>query len=539
MENIIEQMDNQISLNEIIAENEGFYPTPPKIIELLVEDIGFGDEPVLEPSAGDGAIISHIREKTFRVGRWSEKINKFRMDCLETDPKLRAILNEKKCNVVGDDFLAFHTRKEYGAIVMNPPFSEGDKHLLKAISLMEHGGKIRCILNAETIKNPFSNRRKLLNQKLNELNASVEFIQDAFVESARPTSVEIALIKIDIPKMNENSIILENLKLRTKLYNTEFNSSEMIVLSDELTNLVSDYNYAIDAGISLIKEFSKLSCLFLGTLELNAKDYFENRSNIPRINEFIEEMRLRYWDKIFMSDSFKNMTSDMQKELRSMLPKLKDYDISTYNITTIKAQVHEQLYDGVFKAIEKVFDLFTSYSIHYGSKNIHYFNGWKTNRAHKITKKVIVPMNGAHSEAEWSCFRYSKIYDRLKDIELALSYLFNNKYEGKNLEDVVNEVDLKKLNEFETKFFSVKIYKKGTAHLIFKDDNVLDKLNLFGARQKKWLPPSYGYKPYEEMDPEERHVIDSFQGETAYKAYCEQCDEEKLNEINNRLAIAG
>ena len=40
---------------------------------------------------------------------------------------------------------------------MNPPFSEGDKHLLKAINIMKNGGQIVCILNAETIKNPYSN----------------------------------------------------------------------------------------------------------------------------------------------------------------------------------------------------------------------------------------------------------------------------------------------------------------------------------------------------------------------------------------------
>ena len=35
---------------------------------------------------------------------------------------------------------------------MNPPFSNGDKHLLKALKMQEKGGAIICLLNAETIR---------------------------------------------------------------------------------------------------------------------------------------------------------------------------------------------------------------------------------------------------------------------------------------------------------------------------------------------------------------------------------------------------
>lgn len=49
---------------------------------------------------------------------------------------------------------------------MNPPFSDGVKHLLHAIEIAEKtGSEIVCILNANTIKNPYSNGRKLLLQK--------------------------------------------------------------------------------------------------------------------------------------------------------------------------------------------------------------------------------------------------------------------------------------------------------------------------------------------------------------------------------------
>jgi len=55
-----------------------------------------------------------------------------------------------------------------------------------------YNGQIVCLLNAETIKNPYSNERKSLVKKLDELNASIEFLTDEFTTAERSTSVEIA-----------------------------------------------------------------------------------------------------------------------------------------------------------------------------------------------------------------------------------------------------------------------------------------------------------------------------------------------------------
>ena len=46
---------------------------------------------------------------------------------------------------------------------------------------------------------------------------------------------------------------------------------------------------------------------------------------------------------------------------------------------------------------------------------------------------------------------------------------------------------------------------------------MLKKFNIFGSQHKGWLPPSYGKKGYEEMDEEEKAVIDEFEGEQEYR----------------------
>jgi hypothetical protein len=45
---------------------------------------------------------------------------------------------------------------------------------------------------------------------------------------------------------------------------------------------------------------------------------------------------------------------------------------------------------------------------------------------------------------------------------------------------------------------------------------LLKKLNIYGSQQKGWLPKGYARKRYEEFNPEEQSVIESFEGIESY-----------------------
>ena len=77
--------------------------------------------------------------------------------------------------------------------------------MLKALEMQQNGGSILCILNAETIRNPYTNRRKDLCRKLDELNAQIEYFEDEFVSAENPCGVEIAVIKVCIPQKTMES----------------------------------------------------------------------------------------------------------------------------------------------------------------------------------------------------------------------------------------------------------------------------------------------------------------------------------------------
>lgn len=67
------------------------------------------------------------------------------------------------------------------------------------------------------------------------------------------------------------------------------------------------------------------------------------------------------------------------------------------------------------------------------------------------------------------------------------------------------------------KYFTATFYKKGTVHLVFNCPDLIERFNIYAAQQKNWLPPCYGKSRYSQMTPEEKAVVDSFQGEKAYE----------------------
>lgn len=102
-------------------------------------------------------------------------------------------------HVVHDDFLTYMPYKHYDLIVMNPPFSCGSRHLLRAIEMQQSGGQIICLLNAETLRNPYTAERKRLASLLEQYDAEIEYIEDAFTDAERRAVVDTALINIQIP----------------------------------------------------------------------------------------------------------------------------------------------------------------------------------------------------------------------------------------------------------------------------------------------------------------------------------------------------
>ncbi len=533
--------------------NNEFYPTPKKIIDKMLEGIDFKlVNTVLEPSAGKGDIVEAIIEK-LRFGHNAyNRTVEWDIDTVEINENLQHVLRGKGYRVVHNDFLTYHTYKKYNLIVMNPPFSNGEKHLLKALEMQQKGGKIVCLLNADTLDNPYSNSRKELLTKLEDYDAEIEYIENAFLDAERKTPVRIALVKVDIEQAQDDSIILNELRKEERFEEQAATSSyNQIIDADFIKGIVEQYNFEVKAGLKLIAEWRALKPLMLNTfkddaynkdsvLQLKIKD--EDRYNTGSLeNRYIEEIRMKYWRALFTSNKFMGLfTSNLREKYYNKVGELKDYDFSLFNIYTIRIQLSQEM----IKAVEQtIIDLFEEFSHkHYydeQSKNIHYYNGWKTNKSWKINKKIIIPIRGY---GDWNDgFRptHYRVTGKLTDIEKVFNYLDGGLTDDIDLVDALQYAEnMGKTKKIELKYFLVTFYKKGTCHIEFTNEDLLHKFNLFGSQRKGWLPPSYGKVRYHEMSREEKQVIDEFEGESSYNDVMDDA-EYFLVDSNKLLLLTG
>lgn len=548
-----------------------FYPTPPELVAKMInhEFIKEKFETILEPSAGKGDLIDFfllakdylneggycraIYDKDwsmpyitvidgvinrfvlpdFKKGKRSEKYNE-KIDCIEVDSNLCAILRNKEYRVYNDDFLAWDDDKHYDLIIMNPPFSNGDEHLLKAISLAEKtGSKIICLLNAETIKNPYSNKRKLLVNTLEKYNAEIEYVQDAFKDAERKTGVEVAIIRVEIPApFRGKSRIWEELEQNDIDIDEPISTSEIVSADEPLRMAVKLYKRELEAGKKLIEEYLALKPYLTSTFENEDTPSYmrgclltlSSGKNGVNWNEYLYSLRYKYWYQLLHNPAFmKSLTSNLREEYYSMISEFAHKDFSLKNIYDVKMDIISRTAKGIE---DKIVSMFESLSYQYSmdaAGNVHYFNGWKSNSAFKINKKVVIPYVAAWEWGRLEYYHYSdrSVYKKLDDLEKCLAFLQIG--DSEYVYDIDLSHQLKVYQEqqitrkMQFRYFEVDVFKKGTMHIKFRDLELLKRFNIFGCQHKGWLPPSYGRKSYSEMNQEEKQVIDEYEGQQEYE----------------------
>jgi len=576
-----------------------FFPTPKNLALKMLSDINWDQiKTILEPSAGKGNLVEFALRESHKHYKWRGK--ELDIDCIEIDPHLRQILKynfsderhnetyerihvlnrkmysdlskaeqkeldflkdeiavfkDSNIRIIHDDFLSYNGVKEYDLILMNPPFSNGDRHLIKAIELQKNGGEIVCLLNAETIRNPYTNTRQVLKNILNRYGAKVQYIKDAFKEAERAADVEIAIIKISIPHDQEReSEFWERMKKAASFENKQHEATE-ITVTDFLENLVTMYNVEVSASTKLIDEYNALkpyisrefskgetvwSTTAILTLTVGTDSNYSQKCNV---NKYLKQVRLKYWGALFSNEQFTGkLTSNLQDKYYKMIGNMADYDFTMFNIQTILNEMNSEMIQGVKDTILSLFDKLSAEHSYYPecSGNIHLYNGWKTNKAHKVNHKVIIPTYGMFSNCSWKreTFEVSTAFHALSDIEKVFNYLDGGLTEEVDLHRVlIAASDCGRKQNIDCKYFTVSLFKKGTTHIKFKNQALVDKLNIYAARNKAWLPPNYGKAHYCEMDAEEQAAVNEFQGAFEYEKVMADRNFYLFEATNSALAI--
>jgi hypothetical protein len=164
-----------------------FFATPEKLADKLVylADIKNYDT-ILEPSAGQGAIIKEIN-----------KVSSIVPDCYELMDVNTIILNKSGLmfNLIGNDFLK-HKGKTYSKIIANPPFTKNQDidHLKEMYKCLSRGGRLVCI-TSENWVNGSQKKQVEFKNWLEEIKAGIIDIEKGtFKESGTMVGGKIVII---------------------------------------------------------------------------------------------------------------------------------------------------------------------------------------------------------------------------------------------------------------------------------------------------------------------------------------------------------
>lgn len=130
------QLGGLVENGTLSVERDGFFETPPEIVELMVSLVNLTGK-VLEPSAGLGAIADNL------------PISQSQIFCIEKNERRAEVLSEKGYDVLCGNFLECDMPGEFDAIIMNPPFEEGQDidHVRHAYSCLAPGGSMVSVIS--------------------------------------------------------------------------------------------------------------------------------------------------------------------------------------------------------------------------------------------------------------------------------------------------------------------------------------------------------------------------------------------------------
>lgn len=145
-EDVGERLDNALltgTVRDDVAHFQ-FFPTPPDVVDQLVELASIGEGmTVLEPSAGDGAIVKRLLQITRGV------------TCCEIQPDKCLILAGLvgKDNVRPSDFLMLEPEPMFDRVVMNPPFTRQQdiSHVQHAHGFLKSGGVLVSVMSSSVL----------------------------------------------------------------------------------------------------------------------------------------------------------------------------------------------------------------------------------------------------------------------------------------------------------------------------------------------------------------------------------------------------
>lgn len=484
----------------IFTDNPDFYPTPREVIETMMMDEDINGKTILEPSAGKGNIVD-----------WLQENGAGRVIACENDTNIRKLL-DGKCEIIANDFLTVTSEQvsHVDYIVMNPPFSEGAKHILHAFEIAPAGCTIVALCNDDNLERGWHYEKNKQLIETVELYGRREYLGNVFNKAERQTNVCVSLLKLykegegedefagyffsqtdeDIANMNAREGIMQYNIVRD-LVNRYV---EAVKLFDETLAAANKINEAAkypDAG-----EYDYIPIKF-GTMTGG----YSGDEKVVTHQQYKKELQKYYWRIIFKKLHMeKYATKQLREQINRFIEQQTNVPFTMGNVYRVIDMVIQTNGQRMNTALLEAFDHICSFS----AENSTAGEKWKTNANYMVNRKFIVPYmcKGYHDSYKFSgswCYKkgkeaYPRVQiegyhvDELEDVCKALCYITGTNYD--NVCALRRHHDQEEWgNWFRWGFFQCKAYKKGTMHFEFIDEEVWYKFNYEVSKLRGWALP--------------------------------------------------
>ena len=471
---------------KLFTENPDFYPTPEEVISTMMLGENILGKTILEPSAGSGNIV-----------KWLKKNGAGEVIACEKDTHLQKLL-AGECQLLASDFLTVTSEQisHVDFIVMNPPFSEGVKHIKHAFEIAPAGCTIIALCNTSNIENRYSRERSEL-YELIELYGCSENLGSVFDDAERTTSVSVSLVKLYKEGSGENEFA--NYIFSNEEDVLDNNNTEGLVQYNVVRDMVNRYTSAVKLfdetmeatqKINDIAKFSDERCNYM-PIRFGTIDERGHAVNTTR-QQYKKQLQKYYWRVIFNKLNMeKHATMGLREQINKFIETQVNVPFTMHNVYQVLNMVIQTTGQRMDKALLEAFDLICSFS----AENSTAGEKWKTNANYMINKKFIVPNIVDYDPRYSSLYGYMRVHYggneyKIEDVVKALCYITGTNYDSiQGLYRFVHDRKLSYGTWYEWSFFRIKGFKKGTMHFEFKDEDVWMRFNQAVAKHRGWVLP--------------------------------------------------
>lgn len=397
--------------------NKDFYPTPPEVIEQLLFGLDVNQMTVLEPSAGSGAILKVLREK-----------GAYTLAC-EKSLELQKIAQTECNEFIKPDFLEVQSQEvsHIDFIVMNPPFSKDEKHMLHAWEIAPQGCIIKSLCNSETVDNRYSRGRRELNQIIAE-NGNRQGLGECFSTAERKTDVNVTLVTLYKPKTGEDEF-----EGFFDMAEEEEQQANGLIQHNEIREIVNRYIGAvkmfesveeISKQINILQEpFGRFNNISFGAHNRGSDG---NHSTISR-EQYKKSLQKSAWKTVFAKMKMeKYVTKPVLEKLNVFVEKHTNVPFKIENIYKMINMIVQTYEENMNNAIIDIFEKLTRHT----HENRYEVEGWKSNSDYLIAKKFIMPWMTDHSHNGGMGIKYNGNYELLNDLTKSLCFLTGQNYDN-------------------------------------------------------------------------------------------------------------